>query len=204
MTLTRNTAIGSLTWDRDGVAEEVIMVNGLPGAGKTTVGASLASAMSARFLSKDVLKEHLAQGQKGTPSSHLGVVASELMWSQASAQHGLVVVESWWYRTRDAQFAAKGLCRSGAVRAVEVWCSAPVDIVRERYRRRSRDAVHRDLERLATDWENWARTAEPLNLTPVITLSTATPVDTRALIDAVRALLPTSSVFRSRVTSDRI
>lgn len=186
------------------MAAELIMINGLPGAGKTTTGASLASAMSALFLSKDVLKEHLAQEHEGTPSSRLGVIASELMWSHASTQSGVVIVESWWYRMRDTQFAADGLSRSGADRAVEVWCTAPVDVVRERYRRRSRSALHRDLERLATDWEDWARNAEPLNLTPVITLSTATPVDTPALIAAVTAMLPTSSVFRSSVTRDTI
>jgi predicted kinase len=181
------------------VADEVIMINGLPGAGKTTVGASLASAMSAQFLSKDVLKEHLAKEHERPPSSRLGIVASELMWSKASAQSGVVIVESWWYRTRDVQFAADGLCRSGADRAVEVWCTASVDTVRERYRRRSRSALHRDLERLATDWEDWARNAEPLNLVPVITVDTATPVDIPALITAVRAVLPTSSLLRSRV-----
>lgn len=198
----RDTTFGSLTWDRDGVADEVIMINGLPGAGKTTVGASLANEMPARFLSKDVLKEHLAQEQKGLPSSSLGVIASELMWSQASAQSGVVIVESWWYRMRDAQFAADGLFRSGADRAVEVWCTAPVDVVRERYRSRSRSALHCDQERLATDWENWARNAEPLNLTPVIMLSTAAPVDAPGLLAAVRAVLPTSSVLRSRVARD--
>ena len=49
---------------------------------------------------------------------------------------------------------------SGADRAVEVWCTAPVNVVRERYRGRSRSALHLDLERLATEWENWARNAE--------------------------------------------
>ena len=184
------------------MADEVIMVNGLPGAGKTTVAASLAREMSARLLSKDVLKEQLAQKCTGMQPSRLGVVASELLWSEASAEPGTVVVESWWYRQRDTQFAADGLLRSGANRAAEVWCTAPVDVVRERYRRRSRVALHRDLERLATDWEDWARNAEPLNLTPVIRLLTATPVHIPELTEIVRAALPTSSVFRSHVTQD--
>ena len=184
------------------MADEVIMINGLPGAGKTTVGASLAREMSARLLSKDVLKEELAQEYTGMRPSRLGVVASELLWSQAFAEPGTVIVESWWYRERDAQFAANGLLRSGADRAVEVWCTAPVDVVRERYRRRSRSALHGDLERLATDWEDWARNAEPLNLTPVIRVSTATPVHTPELVETVRATLPRSSVFRNLVTQD--
>ena len=127
----RDTLIESQMWDRDGVADEVIMINGLPNAGKTTPGASLANAMSARLSIEDVLKEHPAQQHKGTPSPRLGVVASELMWSQACAQSGMVIVDSWWYGTRDAQLAADGLCRTGADRGIEVWRTAPVDIVRE-------------------------------------------------------------------------
>jgi len=186
------------------VADELIMINGLPGVGKTTVVASLMSEISAPFLSKDVLKEVLARKHPGMPSSRLGVLASELMWSRASGQRGVVIVESWWYRTRDAQYAPDGLLRSGADRAVEVWCTAPVDVVRERYRRCSRSALHHDSERLATDWEDWARNAEPLNLTPVITLSTMAPVEAPAPISVVRETLPTSSVFRSRAARDRV
>ena len=181
------------------MADAVIMINGLPGTGKTTVGAAMARSMPAPFLSKDVLKEQLAEEHTGMPSSRLGAVASELMWSHASDHAGVVIVESFWYAERDAQFAADGLLRSGADRAVEVWCTAPVDVVRERYRGRSRSALHRDSERLATDWEGWAQNAEPLNLTPVITLSTAASVDTAAVIAAVQAALATSSMIRSRV-----
>ena len=179
------------------------MINGLPGVGKTTLGVAIAREIQAHFISKDVLKEQLAQECPELTSPHLGVLASEAMWSQACAQTGVVIVESWWYRTRDLQFAADGLIRSGAVRAVEVWCTAPVDIVRERYRRRSRSALHRDAERLETDWEDWARNAEPLNLTPLITHTTSAPTDTAAIVAAVRAALLTSSILRSGVTRDR-
>jgi predicted kinase len=186
------------------VADEVIMINGLPGAGKTTVGAALASQIPAYFLSKDILKERLARERKGAASARLGVFASELMWSRAAVQSGVVIAESFWHRMRDVQFAADGLLRSGADRAVEVWCTAPVDVVRERYRRRSRNPLHRDLERLATDWEDWAGNAEPLNLTPVITVSTGAPVDIAALVAAVRSVLPTSSMSRGWVARDRM
>jgi predicted kinase len=185
------------------VADEVIMINGLPGSGKTTVGALLATAIPAPVLSKDALKEQLAEAD-GMAPSRLGTAASELMWTRACAYSGLVIVESWWYKPRDAQFAADGLRRCGADRAVEVWCHAPVDVVRERYRRRSRNTLHRDRERLATDWETWARSAEPLGVTPVITLSTIATVDIAALVSAVRAVLPTSSLIQSRITRDEI
>ncbi|MDR7169214.1 putative kinase [Nocardia kruczakiae] len=38
----------------------LVLVNGLPGAGKSTVGRALAQVSGARFLSKDAVKEALA------------------------------------------------------------------------------------------------------------------------------------------------
>lgn len=172
------------------------MINGLPGVGKTTTGASLAKVMSARFLSKDVFKEHLAHTQNAIPPAQLGAVASELMWARASALSGLVVVESWWYSERDVQYAANGLRRSGAERGVEVWCSGPTSVIRERYRRRCRDPVHRDQERLATDWELWARHARALSIVPVITVDTTAAVDAPALAKVVRGALSMSSLIQ--------
>ncbi|MGJ6123617.1 AAA family ATPase [Mycolicibacterium sp. Y3] len=170
------------------------MINGLPGVGKTTAGISLAGAMSAPFLSKDSIKEQLAETETDLPGPHLGVIASELMWSQAAELNGLVVVESWWFRIRDTQHAVNGLRRSGARRGVEVWCTAPERIIRQRYRQRSRHEIHRDHERLNTDWEGWAADAGPLSITPVVVLDTSTEVLITDLVKDVVSALPASSL----------
>ncbi|SCX03717.1 MULTISPECIES: AAA family ATPase [Mycobacteriaceae] len=170
------------------------MINGLPGVGKTTAGVSLAAAMSAPFLSKDSVKEQLAETETDLPGSHLGAIASELMWSQAAELNGMVVVESWWYRIRDTQHAVNGLRRSGANRGVEVWCTAPEHIIRQRYRQRSRHEIHRDRERLNTDWEGWAVNAGPLSITPVVVLDTSTEVSITDLVEDVVSALSASSL----------
>ncbi|MFI6604780.1 AAA family ATPase [Nonomuraea sp. NPDC050536] len=42
------------------MADLLVLVNGLPGAGKSTLGRPLATQLNARFLSKDAVKEALA------------------------------------------------------------------------------------------------------------------------------------------------
>lgn len=182
------------------MAQEVVMINGLPGAGKTTIGVSLAAAMSVPFLSKDSFKEQLADTETDLPGSQLGVIASELMWSHAAELNGLVVVESWWYRIRDTEHAVNGLRRSGASCGVEVWCTAPETIIRERYRQRSRHAIHRDRERLNTDWEGWATNAGPLSITPVLTVDTATDVPIIAVVEDVVSALSASCLLPAGFT----
>lgn len=174
------------------------MVNGLPGVGKTSIATSLAAAFGAPLVSKDAIKERLASQPATDASSPLGMVAAEHMWTEASANRGLVIVDCWWFKPRDLRFAITGLYRSGAVRAVELWCHAPTDIVRDRYQQRRRNAVHDDAQRLATDWETWAVHAEPLALTPVIPVDTSTTVPMTPLVGVVHSALATSSLVHQR------
>jgi predicted kinase len=178
------------------VADEICLVNGLPGVGKSNVAAMLAAAVGAHLVSKDAIKERLAMEPALVESSRLGILAAEQMWADAAAIRGLVLVDCWLFRPRDLHFAASGLQRSGAGRAVELWCHAPIDTVRDRYERRRRGAVHADPHRLATDWETWASHAEPLALTPVIPIDTSTTVRVDQLVSGVVAALPTSSMVR--------
>lgn len=187
-------------WQGHHVAQEVVMINGLPGVGKTTTGVSLAAAMSVPFLSKDSIKEQLAETETDLPGPQLGVIASELMWSQAAELNGLVVVESWWYRIRDTLYAVDGLRRSGASRGVELWCTASETVIRERYRHRSRHAIHRDRERLNTDWEGWATNAGPLNITPVVEVDTSADVSIGALVEDVLSGLAASCLLAAGFT----
>lgn len=73
------------------MAEFVILVNGLPGSGKSTLSEQLGDELEVPIVSKDSVKEYLADLCEGQVSSRrLGQIASETMWQVAAAIPGTV------------------------------------------------------------------------------------------------------------------
>ncbi|WP_446222073.1 AAA family ATPase [Nocardia sp. IBHARD005] len=84
----------------------LVLVNGLPGAGKTTLGAELARSLDAWFLSKDAVKEALAASiENAVDVPELGGVAMDTIWALAARTPTDVVIDSWWFKPRDLAFA---------------------------------------------------------------------------------------------------
>ncbi|MFD4431333.1 AAA family ATPase [Nocardia sp. NPDC058497] len=165
----------------------LVLVNGLPGSGKSTLGRSLAQTLGAQFLSKDIVKEALATCVEGALAiPEIGGIAMDALWALARATPETVVIDSWWFKPRDLQLAAAGVKRSAADLAVEVWCDAPAEVARARYAARRRAPLHRDDQRLADDWTVWAEQAEPLGLTPVVVIDTTRPVDCADLVEQIK------------------
>ncbi|MGY2063871.1 AAA family ATPase, partial [Nocardia gipuzkoensis] len=143
----------------------LVLVNGLPGSGKSTLARNLAAEFDACLLSKDRIKETLAADlgdHVAVPA--LGAVAMDTIWALAAAARGHVVVDSWWFRPRDLEFARAGLALARAPRAVEIWCDTTPATARERYAGRLRASLHEDRRRLAEDWDRWAAEGIPLGL----------------------------------------
>jgi len=170
------------------VARAVVMVNGLPGSGKSTLGPKLAGGLRAAFLSKDQVMEALADAVT-TEVPGLGAVAMHTVYALAAALDGTVVVDSWWFRPRDLSFARDGLMKAGATASAEVWCDVPPSLARSRYVGRQRPAPYQDARRLAEDWDRWAAEAAPLALGPLIRVDTSRPVDVVRLCAEVKAAL---------------
>lgn len=81
----------------------VVLVNGLPAAGKSTLAPPLASALELPLLSKDVIKETHADvlGSKPPPgrtqrewNRQLGTAASQTMWALLGASAPGAVLEN--------------------------------------------------------------------------------------------------------------
>ncbi|GAB3460324.1 AAA family ATPase [Kineococcus endophyticus] len=169
------------------MAAVVILVNGLPGAGKTTLARGLAERTGWPCLTKDAVKEALAPVLPAEfPRPRLGAVAMDTVWAVAAGLPGTVLVESWWFRPRDLTFARAGVATSGASTVVEVWCDVAPALARRRYAARRRSAVHEDERRLGEDYDRWAANAEPLALGPVVRVPTDGAVDLDVVVSDLR------------------
>jgi predicted kinase len=171
------------------VADYVVLVNGLPGAGKSTLAAELAPVLGLPLIAKDAIKEALAGALPGVPPGALGRAAAETMWELAAGMDGGVLLESWWFRPRDRGFAAAGLQRSGAAAVVEIWCDIPPEAALARFRARRRHEVYEDEHHAHHSWPAWAAQGQPLAIGQVVAVRTDQDVDVPALVRQVEAAL---------------
>jgi predicted kinase len=172
----------------------VVLVNGLPGAGKTTLARALGPHLGLPVFVKDAIKETLADrlpaGTGREWSRALGAASVEVMWALlADASTGAVLESPWLSHIR--QLAVDGLARAGVAAATthEVWCDVTVEVARARYLERaaSRHAIHDDmLGDTYARFAVWARYAEPIGAGTVHRVDTSGPVDIAALAARIR------------------
>lgn len=173
--------------DHGRVAERVILVNGLPGSGKTTLARVLGPALGVPVISKDAVKEALLSAVPAARPDGLGHIAMEAAWSLTVGLAGTVLLESWWFRPRDLEYTLAAWRRCGEPVLVEVWCEVPAGVARARYAARVRHPMYEDARHLATSWGHWAVRAEPLAIGTVVRVDTSTEVDVAAVVARLAA-----------------
>jgi len=171
------------------VGELAIIVNGAPGAGKTSLAVRLQLELDIPLISKDAIKESLAEiANVPLPTSRVGAIASDAMWALVASIAEPAIVESFWFAGRDDEFFRRGLEVAGIRRGVEMWCEAPIETMRDRYLTRPRHFAHTDGDRLG-DWERFASNAVPISSFPVIKVDTSNKVDVAHLAALIRSEL---------------
>lgn len=167
----------------------VVIVSGAPGAGKSTLAGPLAAALDLPLLSKDAIKERLADSLPNAGEDpdiwtrRLGGAAMELIWTLA-AQSPAVLLEAN-FRPHSAYERDKLIGLGGSM--VEVYCACPLALAALRYSKRGESAerhpVH-TIRELTPDL--LAEFDRPVGVGELIEVDTRGPVDISALAEQVR------------------
>jgi predicted kinase len=164
-----------------------VVVSGTAGSGKTTIAVPLAAELQLPLISKDSIKEALADvlglGDDAW-SQRLGAASFEVLYALAATAPA-AVLETSWHRKR----CTPRLRQLGKT-IVEVFCHCPADVIAHRLRARAatdRHPIHREVITPAMVDRLRLVREKPLGIGPVLEVDTTSDVDIVAIATWVRA-----------------
>lgn len=174
--------------------KSVVLVNGIPGAGKTTLSRPLAAQLGFPLLAKDTVKESLFDSlgiRDRAWSRQLGIASMGVIWALVEHMPGPVVVDNN-VSPDNRHFFVDDCKRAGVENVVEVFCAVPTELGFERYQARvgtTRHPGHCDETLVAQGIGWWAAQNTPAAIGPVLRVATDGPVDVPAVAAWVRSQL---------------
>ncbi|MDW6024361.1 ATP-binding protein [Mesorhizobium sp. BAC0120] len=168
--------------------KRVVLVNGVPASGKSTVARALSDAQGWPLLTLDTIKEaffeHLGTGDRDY-NRLLGKASYQAIFALvADFPDSVTVVVDAWFGFQPAEVLEKHLARAGISRIAEIWCHAPAEIIGERYRARlaERHSGHLGASYIPELIELAGR-ARPLGHYPLFDVDTTRRFDLAALAE---------------------
>lgn len=164
----------------------LVVVTGVPGAGKTSLATVLAERLGSALVSLDEIKEELAAEAEDTPRAWLRYDAEAELVRRVEAFDGEAVVDIWIAPHRDTQ-RIRDLLKRWWDEMVEVRCQVSAAVAVDRYAARPRAWPHRpaDDDTLARI-RDAAEHPESLGAPRTIVVDTTRPVEIGDVVTAVR------------------
>lgn len=173
--------------------KRVVMVNGVPASGKSSVARALAEVTGWPILSLDTIKNpFLASLPPGDRlfNRTLGRASYAAIFDLiGDAPAGSTLIVDAWFGFQPLDVLEAGLARAGVTGIAEVWCHAPSQTVGERYAARlsSRPAGHPGAE-YVPELIALAESAAPTGLAPRRDVDTTQSFDVATLTGWLRGL----------------
>jgi glucokinase len=175
--------------------KRVLLVNGVPASGKTTVARAAAEARGWPLLALDTIKEaffeHLGTGDRDF-NRMLGKASYQAIFAAiADFPTGTTTIVDAWFGFQPRDVLEGHLTRAGITMTAEIWCHAPAKIIGERYRARlaHRHAGHLG-ESYVPELVKLAGSAHALGSYPLLEVETTQPLDLPALEKWLTAVFP--------------
>ncbi|WP_426509223.1 AAA family ATPase [Serratia proteamaculans] len=166
----------------------VILVNGIPASGKSTLARALAQHFGLPYLSLDGIKEPFMAQLDNVDrelNRRLGYAAYQAIWSMvAQAPLRCIYVIDAWYGFQPRELLRQYLREAGVTQVLEVWNQISAKLAAERYAARlgQRSAGHPGAEYLP-ELRALAERAIPMAIGPVIRVDQALPLEIDRLVD---------------------
>ena len=160
----------------------VILINGIPASGKSTVTRQLSAAFNLPQLTIDGIKEPFMAcftGIDRTFNRQLGCAAYEVIWSiVGQSPAGCIWLIDAWFGFQPRDTLQQLLQHAGVEKVLEVWNHISPELAVSRYASRLQDRKpgHPGEEYLP-ELAQLAQQAEPMRLGPVFTVDQHKPLD---------------------------
>jgi thymidylate kinase len=173
-----------------------ILVSGIPGSGKTDLGARLSSALALPFLDKDDFLDRLLSAEQTVAAARRRTLSreSDVLFQRAAMRADAAVLVSFWRvpgMPADSGTPMAWLAELPRT-LIQVYCACPPQIAARRFLARERHPAHGDQEHtyesLIAAFQDLASLGPP-TIPRTVRVDTAQPVNLSVLVDHIRVQL---------------